>query len=1040
MSFSRHTTMLSFAPYWLDPIDLCLWRAEEGATPQRIEMTPKTFDVLRYLVENSGRLVSHDALLEAVWRSTDVQPDVVKGHILRIRGLLGDNAHAPRFVETVRGRGYRFIARVTAASDALHDAPASHRRGGFVGRADALAEMAAALDRARSGDGQIVFVMGETGAGKTALVEQFLALRAVSSIARVARGGCVEGLGGGEPYYPVLEALGRLGQAPGGSVVTETLISLAPTWAIQMPAQIAADRRAVLLRQTAGAARDRMLHEMCGLLETLSEDKLLVLVIEDLHRGDLSTVHLLSTIGRRLSRSRIMVIATYCPEATEADIHPVKALSHELKLKKLATEVELGPLSVEEVALLLSGERSFEPRNQAFAHLIAQRCCGNPLFILAMLEHLVERGVIGETSQGWQQRAPIDEIDLHTPRTIRQAVEARIQRLNAQQQRLLEAASVAGPRFSAATTAQAAAMSPERFEDMCELLARRHCFIHRAESTVSSQCELVRWYGFDHALFCSVLYDRQGLTRLTTSHRLIGTRIEALYAPTERDEVALELGRHFVACRDWERALGYLGIALQTARRRFAYREALNILDITDKLVAKLPVDRRAVKPLELLESRAVLYSSTHDPRAQEAFFAVVEEAKSLGRVDSQTRSLLSLSYTVGWQEQEQSLKFLDEALRLSVRQTDPQERAATQIHGYARRIWTRGWSVSDAQQCEKALCALREGPDPVTAARGLLEYGMICVVSGRYREAINTLKANYRVLFEYAGQCYGLDIARGTWMVRLGTACSLLYLGELGQSLDEFDTGVEIFRKNGNYYAARYLQICRGLLLLHTMDFEAVIDSCDQLGFKPNTNRDQENVEDGGMLPPVHRACTVLSGLAHLGLGNLEAATRLLAGAEQRMSTRPVAFDWCWTLALQWGLATLALITQDSRLATARAERLVALAEQTEERTWQALAWATLTRAYLSCGDIARADASIVRAMTATEGYEAPVAEWHVQRTAACVHRAAEKSALADACARLAEEKRAVLCRSLGAQHAIGRRLRVADVESPFLIKIAPV
>src|SRR5579859_3698224 len=91
----------------IDLVNLCLWRKSAGGD-ERLDLTPKTFDVLRYLVENTGRLVTHDELLTALWHDVHVQPEVLKSHILAIRSALGDKSTSPRFIETRRGRGYRF--------------------------------------------------------------------------------------------------------------------------------------------------------------------------------------------------------------------------------------------------------------------------------------------------------------------------------------------------------------------------------------------------------------------------------------------------------------------------------------------------------------------------------------------------------------------------------------------------------------------------------------------------------------------------------------------------------------------------------------------------------------------------------------------------------------------------------------------------------------------------------------------------------------------------------------------------------------------
>jgi len=99
--------MKVFQPFRLDTVNHCLWRAD-----QRVELTPKAFDVLRYLVEHSYRLVTQDEILEALWPGTYVNPEVVKKYVLGIRKVLGDNPQNPTFVATFPKRGYQFIAAV----------------------------------------------------------------------------------------------------------------------------------------------------------------------------------------------------------------------------------------------------------------------------------------------------------------------------------------------------------------------------------------------------------------------------------------------------------------------------------------------------------------------------------------------------------------------------------------------------------------------------------------------------------------------------------------------------------------------------------------------------------------------------------------------------------------------------------------------------------------------------------------------------------------------------------------------------------------
>jgi len=201
--------MREFPPFRLDTVNQCLWRGD-GAAEERILLAPKAFAVLRYLVEHPGRLVAHAELLEALWPKTYVQPEVLKSHIAAIRGVLGDDARKPMFIETLSRRGYRFIAPVTENAPARRAAALGPAKV-LVGRDGPLAELHRCLGRMSNGERQIVFVTGEPGIGKTAVADAFIdrAASAAPDI-RLARGQCIEGYGSKEAYYPVLEALAGL--------------------------------------------------------------------------------------------------------------------------------------------------------------------------------------------------------------------------------------------------------------------------------------------------------------------------------------------------------------------------------------------------------------------------------------------------------------------------------------------------------------------------------------------------------------------------------------------------------------------------------------------------------------------------------------------------------------------------------------------------------------------------------------------------------------------------------------------------------------
>src|SRR3984893_8797554 len=292
--------MIEFPPFRLDTVNECLWHRRDSGADERILLPPKAFFVLRYLVEHAGRLVTEDELLRAVWPKAYVQPEAVKAQIYTLRSVLGDDARAPRYIETLPRRGYQFIATTEdrLKADATVTATRAHRP--LVGRDRALAELRTGMLVASGGRRQIVFVTGEPGIGKTALLDELQrqTVRDLPSI-RIARGQCIEGYGGMEAYFPMLEALGHLSAGPAAASIIETLALQAPTWLVQFPAFLKPEHRKTLQREIEGATRERMLREICVALETLVLQIPLLLIFEDMQWGDHATVDLISALAQR---------------------------------------------------------------------------------------------------------------------------------------------------------------------------------------------------------------------------------------------------------------------------------------------------------------------------------------------------------------------------------------------------------------------------------------------------------------------------------------------------------------------------------------------------------------------------------------------------------------------------------------------------------------------------------------------------------------------------------------------------------------------
>jgi len=560
-----------FDPFSLDLANECLWKGT-----QAIKLRPKAFAVLGYLIGHPGQLVTKEELLNAVWPGTFVGEAVLKVAIRQIRETLDDDPASPRFIETAHRRGYRFVGSIAESGTAEGtQAPAPHAPDSLqrvVGREDSLSRMRGLVGKMLGGERQIVFVTGEAGIGKTSLVDTFA--RSISSdrSIRIGRGQCLEQYGTSEAYLPVLEAIGRLCREH--QQLVDVLRAHAPMWLLQMPSLVSASDRELLSREVFGATRERMLREMSEALEAITVDMPLVLILEDLHWSDYSTLDLISYLARQRQPAKLMLIGTYRPVELIVSGHPLKAVKRELLARQECEELPLEYLSEDAVAKYLSIRFPTNRFPEELVGLIHERTEGNPLFMVNAVDYLEAEKLVGRSQQNWDLLVAIENVQVGVPDSIRQMIEKQIEHLDANEQRTLEVASVAGAEFS--TLAVAAGLEEDHavIETHCDGLARQRQFIQDCGVQVLPSGDAVSRYGFIHALYQNVLYDRISPSRRVQLHRRIGDQGEALYGE-RAGEISAELAMHFERGANFGQAAKYLQQAADNVLRRFAYRESV---------------------------------------------------------------------------------------------------------------------------------------------------------------------------------------------------------------------------------------------------------------------------------------------------------------------------------------------------------------------------------------------------------------------------------------------------------------------------------
>ena len=569
-----------FRSFRLDVENEQLWQGQ-----QPVALRPKTFAVLRHLVQRAGRLVTKEELLNAVWPGTTVSDVVPIVCVRELRKALGDAAKAPRFIETLARRGYRFIAPLTTAPlvvSSQHSVVSSPhlptqssvlspQHSVLVGREAELAKLHQLLGRALNGERQIVFISGEAGIGKTALLDTFL--HQLSEI-WIGRGQCIEQHGDGEAYLPLLDVTGRICREPRGQGLIEILRQYAPAWLIQFPSLLSATDMEALQRKTMGATHERMLREMAEAMEVATATHPFVLVLEDLHWCDASTLDFLAFLACRRDPACLLVIGTYRPAELPVSGHSLSTLTHELSLHRQCEEIVLPLLTQAEVAAYL--DLRFPPELRAglplatLASCLYQRTDGNPLFLINVADYLIARG--SEKGEGSFLPSVEDMLEV-VPQNLQQMIEKQIERLTPEDQQMLEVASAAGVEFSAAAVAAGVESDVVEVEERCRALARRGRFLWERGIEEWSDGTVATSYSFIHSLYQHVLYQRVTGARSARLHLRIGIRIEEGCGEQTRENAAV-LARHFALGRDYRRAVQYLHQAAENAVWRCAFQEA----------------------------------------------------------------------------------------------------------------------------------------------------------------------------------------------------------------------------------------------------------------------------------------------------------------------------------------------------------------------------------------------------------------------------------------------------------------------------------
>lgn len=499
----------------------------------------------------------------------------------------------------------------------------------FVARDREMSRLAAAWAQAKLEGGRPLFVLGGAGYGKTALVKEFARrAQAADRELLMAWGSCNAHTGMGEPYAPFREILllltGNIEAHWQGDLLTPEqalrLWDLMPTalpllvdhgpdlvsgfglgdLLLERSHQFAEPNAEWVQRlhkmptitTDANLEQRRLFSQYVAFLKALAARQPLLLLFDNLHWADSSSLSLLFTLSQQIGESPILLIGTYRPEEVEtgisAESRALQGLVGECKRLYGNVMVDLGEASRTEERTFVTHYLGTQPNRFGldFADALYRQTEGHPLFIVELMRDLQERGSIQQDGDGyWREVAPIDWQRL--PARVEGVIEMRIKRLDNDMQALLATAAVEGSTFTAEVVTRVQGESGRTLIGrMSHELDRQHRLITvQALETVNGQ-RLSR-YRFRHQLFQYYLYNRLDKVERAYLHEAVGYALEALYG--KQAPMAAALARHFELAGLLPTAIEYLVLAGENAVRLSAYTEAATHFQHGIKLLTTLP-------------------------------------------------------------------------------------------------------------------------------------------------------------------------------------------------------------------------------------------------------------------------------------------------------------------------------------------------------------------------------------------------------------------------------------------------------------------
>lgn len=499
----------------------------------------------------------------------------------------------------------------------------------FIGRDPALATLGHWLDRTRTGDGRTVLIAGEAGIGKSRLVAEVVT-RATRQRFRILRGHCFEP-DRALPYAPLLDLLRAYAvEAPEGELAQT--FALAPTLAgllpelVTSPSTLANDAFGGTQALEPEQEKRRLFHALTRFLLDGAAAQPMLVVVEDLHWCDDTSLEFLLHLARRAAGHPLLLLLTY--RGDEAPPHLTHLLA-EFDRGRRATEIALERLTLADTAAMLRAIFTLDrPVRADFLDVIYELTEGNPFFIEEAVTSLVAAGDIYHADGSWQ----LKEIGvLQVPRSVQDAVQRRAAQVSTPARQALAFAAIAGRRFDFALLREVLQVDEDALVRLIKELIGVHLVVEESSERFAFRHALTR-----QAIAATLLgRERRAL------HRRIAEAAERI-AGVVPDAQLADLARHYFAAEVWGKALEYGRRAGERAQAMHTPRVAVEQFTLALDAAREMAL---APSP-DLYHVRALAYETLGEfERARADLEAALAAARSVGDSPMEWRVLLDLGF-----------------------------------------------------------------------------------------------------------------------------------------------------------------------------------------------------------------------------------------------------------------------------------------------------------------------------------------------------------------------------------------------------------